>query len=146
MSAKVANDASLGIALSVAVIAQSAGRLLRPTLRSVAASMRVLIERSVACELLIVLDDATDETVREATTWRTKGRLGAPVRLVRASSGGAGASRNAARAAATSALCDDDDLVSKNYYFSAVELLSASTSPLIVHPGTVVSFGARALT
>jgi glycosyltransferase involved in cell wall biosynthesis len=111
--------------------------------------MGVLIERSVACELLIVLDNATDETVREAEIWQTKGRLGAPVRLVRSSSGDAGASRNAAARSARGrylALCDGDDLVSKNYFFSALELLSVSTSPLIVHPGTVVSFGARALT
>lgn len=148
MSAKVANDAPHEITLSVAVTAHSEGRILRPTLRSVAASMNVLIERSIACELLIVLDNATDETVREAKAWQAKGRLGAPVRLLRTSSGGAGASRNAAARSARGrylALCDGDDLVSKNYFRNALELLSASDSPQILHPTTVVRFGARSV-
>ena len=148
MSAKVADDASHRIALSVAVTAHSAGRLLRPTLRSVAAAISALIERSISCELLIVLDDATDETVREATMWQAKDRLGAPVRLVRAPNGGAAAGRNAAARSARGrylALCDESDLVSTDYFVNALELVSASTAPLIAHPGTVVSFGARSL-
>jgi glycosyltransferase involved in cell wall biosynthesis len=146
MSARAASDASSGITLSVAVSAHAAGRLLRPTLRSVAASMNVLIERGVPCELLIVLDDATDETIREATSWQSKGRLGAPVRLVRATRSGAGASRNAAANGAKGryvAVCDEVDLVSKNYFSSALAFLSDSTAPVVVHPETVVSFGGR---
>lgn len=136
------------ITLSIAVTAHAEGRLLRPTLRSIAAAMAVLVECSVRSELLIMLDNATDETLREAEHWLEPSLIAAPVRIVQVALGDSGASRNAAAQNARGlylALCDGDDLVSKNYFVNALEMLSNSTESLVIHPASVISFGARSL-
>lgn len=139
------NDAN-GITLSVVVNVHSEGRLLRPTLRSLAAAIQEVTATSRSCELVIVLDNATPETLAEATLWREPGRTVVPVRLVEVSNGDAGASRNAGAASAQGrfvAFCDGDDLVSHNYLIEGVRALEDSALPIIVHPATVLSFGAR---
>lgn len=134
------------ITLSIAVTGHAEGRLLRPTLRSIAAAMRPLIEQGTSCELLILLDNPTPETVREAEHWAQAGRLDAPVRIERTAHGDAGASRNAAAQHARGeyvAFCDGDDLVTSNYFTVALGMLAGSAGALIIHPATVLSFGAR---
>lgn len=131
--------------LSVAINAHSEGRLLRPTLRSVAAAIATVSE-ATECELLIVLDKATPETLEEARKWVESDRIDAPVRLVEVEFGDAGASRNAAAQNARGlylAFIDGDDLVSSNYLADGLHLLLESDERVILHPGTVVSFGAR---
>ena len=151
-NAQVGEDLTSGdpleTALSVVVTGHAEGRLLRPTLRSIAAAINTLVERSVSCELLIALDNATAETVAEAEHWMTSGRIGVPVRIVRHSHGDAGASRNAGALNARGrfvAFCDGDDLVTRNYFAESLQLLVEAPGPLIVHPAVVVSFGARSL-
>ena len=134
------------IILSVAVTAHAEGRLLRPTLRSVAAAIQPVLDRGMAVELLIVLDNPSDETRREAERWLAPGRSPVPVRLLPTSFGDAAASRNAAVDNARGdylALCDGDDLVSRDYLISALDLLLVAADPLILHPSLVISFGAR---
>lgn len=134
------------VTLSVAVTAHSEGRLLRPTLRSIAAAIAPLSEMSISCELLILLDNPTPETLREAQHWTVDGRVSAPVRIEEFAHGDAGASRNAAAQHARGeylAFCDGDDLVTSNYLSAALEMLTSSPGPLIVHPEVVLSFGAR---
>lgn len=134
------------ITLSVAVNSHAEGRLLRPTLRSIAIAIAEAQSNGIACELLIVLDNASTSTLYEARGWVDSGRVEAPVRLIEVSHGDAGASRNAGANAARGkfvAFCDGDDLVSRNYLLEGVRALEASAERIIVHPGTVVSFGAR---
>ncbi len=134
--------------LSVVVSAHSEGPLLRPTIRSIAAAISDLAAFSVNCELVIVLDNATAKTVREAHRWAEKGRVNGTVKIVTAAHGNAGASRNTGTMHATGhylAFCDGDDLVSRNYLVEGFRILSEASEALIVHPGRVVSFGARSL-
>lgn len=137
---------STDVTLSVVVTAHAEGRLLRPTLRSVAAAIGVLVERSISCELVIILDNGTDDTLREAERWCEPGRLDVSVSLVRRSSGDAGESRNAGAENARGryvAFCDGDDLISRNYLSAALDMLTEASDRLVVHPSTVISFGAR---
>lgn len=133
--------------LSVAVTGHAEGRLLRPTLRSVAAAIEVVVTGGAACELLIVLDNPSDETRREAERWIDSTRISAPVRVILTSAGDVAATRNASARHATGeflAFCDGDDLVSRNYLSTALALLREAPAPIIVHPALVISFGARA--
>lgn len=142
------DDASAEITLSVAITAHSEGRLLRPTLRSIAAAIDVLVENSVTCEVLIVLDNATEATTREVEFWLEEGRMGVPVRSVTTSFSDAGASRDAGARNARGryvAFCDGDDLVSSHYFADAMDILVDEVGPVILHPETIVSFGARSL-
>ena len=135
------------VTLSIAVTAHSEGPLLRPTLRSIAAAIDHLIESSVSCELLLLLDNATPATLKEAQHWTEDGRVPVPVRIVQYTHGDAGASRNAAARHARGsyvAFCDGDDLVTSNYFTQALQMLQHAEGPLIVHPAVVMSFGARA--
>lgn len=146
--AGVGDDALTEITLSIVVTAHSEGRLLRPTLRSVAVAIDVLVENSVACELLFVLDNATEATTRETEYWLQEGRVGVPVRSVTTSFADAGASRDAGALNAHGrfvAFCDGDDLVSSHYLADAMAVLADAAAPVILHPETIVSFGARAL-
>jgi len=136
------------VTLSVAVNSHAEGRLLRPTLRSVAAALTKLASTGVSCELIIVLDNATSETRAEAHHWRDGPRLALPIRVVEAVNGDAGESRNSATREARGrylAFCDGDDIVTSNYFAASLKMLAEAGGPMIVHPETVVSFGERAL-
>ena len=142
----MSNEVAQQITLSVAVTAHSEGGLLRPTLRSISAAISELASHSVRCELLIVLDNATAETTAEAERWLPLGRVPATVRIIKSKAGDASASRNAAAQNARGvylAFCDGDDLITSNSLQIALGMLTEATSPLIVHPSEVVSFGAR---
>lgn len=122
--------------------------MLRPTLRSIAAAITTIRLKNIPAELLIMLDNATAATIDEAEYWCVPGRVDVPVRVLRRTFGDAGASRNAGAEAALGrfvAFCDGDDLVTSNYFAQALQMLSETADPLIVHPGVVVSFGARSI-
>ncbi len=134
--------------LSVVVTAHAEGRLLRPTMRSVAAALQELVNNSVSCDLIITLDNPTEDTLREAAYWQDSAEISVPVQILRVAHGDVGSSRNSAAKIASGeyiAFCDGDDLVSKNYLINAIRLLSSLTSVAIAHPAQVVSFGARTL-
>lgn len=138
-----------GVDFTVVVTAHREGRLLRPTLRSIAAALDYLAWDSTRCELLIVLDAPTRETLVEARRWLEPGRVPAEVRIVSVSFQDPGSTRNAGVQHSRGryvALCDGDDLVSRNYFRSALSTLNNEPESTIVHPSIVVSFGARALT
>lgn len=133
------------VTLSVAVTAHTEGRLLRPTLRSIAAAIG-MVPSEEACELLIVLDRADPETLAEARMWATSGRLDVPVRLVEVDLGDAGSSRNAGAESARGtylAFVDGDDLVTRNFFVEGLKMLREAETTVILHPAVVVSFGAR---
>lgn len=139
-------QADAKINLSVIVNVHSEGRLLRPTLRSIVAAIQPLGDAGTKCELVIVLDKPTQSTVDEAKKWLEPSRTSVPVRLIEVSHGDAGASRNAGASRAHGhyvAFCDGDDLVSQNYFVEGLRLLEEADQPIIVHPGTVLSFGSR---
>jgi glycosyltransferase involved in cell wall biosynthesis len=143
---EIAEQTLGSVTLSVAVTAHSEGRLLRPTLRSLSAALAILVAQSITCEMVIVLDNATNETRRVAELLETAGQVDFPVRIITCSHGDAGASRNAAAQNARGtflAFCDGDDLLSSNYFAEALAMLSESNERLIVHPEQVISFGAR---
>ncbi|WP_454169939.1 glycosyltransferase [Microbacterium paulum] len=134
--------------LTIVITAHSEGRLLRPTVRSVRASLAAAVASGWACELLIVADTANERTRAEARRWSDRTDLPFRVRLLETSHGESGASRNAGAAEARGefvGFVDGDDLVSVNYFPVAMTLLAATDDPAIVHPDYVVSFGARSV-
>ena len=101
-----------------------------------------------AGELLLVCDLCDERTEAEVEAWLARTDLPFTVRAERTSLGESGAARNAGvRAAAGDfvAFVDGDDLISPRYLVDALRVLAAATSPTIVHPQYVVSFGARSL-
>lgn len=130
------------------ITAHNEGRLLRPTLRSVASALECVVDAGNTAELLIVCDSADDVVLSEARRWCTLSDLGYDVRMIEVALGESGASRNAGAYEAQGeyvAFVDGDDLVSSNYLDDALRLLRASDAPTIIHPEYVVSFGARSL-
>ncbi|KQZ84832.1 hypothetical protein ASD56_00055 [Microbacterium sp. Root166] len=136
------------IDLTVVITTHAEGRLLRPTLRSVASAMTDASTAGVACELLIMCDNADEATRAEANRWTERAGLAFAVRMLEVSLGESGASRNAGATAALGefvGFVDGDDLVSENYFTSAMAVLRATDGPAIVHPDYVISFGARSV-
>ncbi|MBU4556180.1 MAG: glycosyltransferase family 2 protein, partial [Actinobacteria bacterium] len=134
--------------LTAVVTAHKEGRLLRPTLRSVAGALTRLVEAGHSAELLIMCDSADETVLREARRWCALSNLSFAVRMNEVMFGESGASRNAGAVAAQGAFLafvDGDDLVSSSYFVAALQILRATSSPVILHPEYVVSFGARSL-
>ena len=146
MTGGTALPSGCDVDLTVVITAHSEGRLLRPTLRSIAVAIAAAAEHGTLCELQLILDNPTTDTVAEARRWLETGRLSVPVEILEVTHGDAGASRNTGAENARGrfvAFCDGDDLVSRNYFLEGVRTLEASSTRIIVHPETVVSFGAR---
>lgn len=136
------------IDLTVVVTTHAEGRLLRPTLRSIGASIRTASTAGWRCELLLIADNADIRTQSEIARWGARQDLGYPVRILEVSLGESGAARNAGAAASAGehvAFVDGDDLVSADYFGSVLEVLRGRTGPTIVHPDYVISFGARSV-
>lgn len=134
--------------LTVVITAHSEGRLLRPTLRAVHASLAATVSAGWTCELLIVADTADASTRREAGRWADRSDLPFAVRVLDTVHGESGASRNTGAAEARGefvGFVDGDDLVSVNYFSAAMTVLAGTDEPVIVHPEYVVSFGARSV-
>lgn len=134
------------VSLTVVVTAHAEGRLLRPTLRSIAAALTALDGDSA--ELLLVCDTPDEETLTEVHRWLDLPGLPFPVRMHAVTVGESGASRNEGAQAARGefvAFVDGDDLVSANYFAVALRTLREADEPTIVHPEHIVSFGARNL-
>ncbi|WP_288121719.1 glycosyltransferase [Microbacterium sp. 69-7] len=136
------------ITLSVVVTSHGEGRLLRPTLRSVAAAIERLIAEGESAELVIICDNADAPTRHEATRFAESAPSMFSVRVEHVSLGESGAARNFAAHNALGefiAYVDGDDLVSSNYFADSVALLRESDHPIVLHPELVMSFGARSL-
>lgn len=134
--------------LTVVITTHAEGRLLRPTLRSVSAALARVVELGWSCELLIVCDNADEATSAEARRWQVHADGSFAIRLLEVALGESGAARNAGAEDARGefvGFVDGDDLVSENYFATAVEVLTSTELPAIVHPEYVISFGARSV-
>lgn len=132
--------------LTTVVTAHGEGLLLRPTLRSISQALERVAGAGVECELLIQLDTASESTRSQAQTWAARTGRGFSVRVVESSTGDAGSARNAGIAGARGeyiALCDGDDLVSADYLLDGLVKLREAAVPSVMHPETLISFGAR---
>lgn len=130
--------------LSVVITAHSEGRLLRPTLRSIAKASSKAISQGFTISAVLVLDNSDDATNHEAANWN---ELPGGIKLikVRTNHGDAGSARNSGMLRTASkyvAFCDGDDLVSENYFLNGIERLQNLSEPTILHPNYVISFGA----
>lgn len=130
--------------LSVVITAHRERLLIVPTLKSAAAAAAL---SGVECELVVVLDNVdeqTEELVEEfslSTVWTN-------VQIIRESLGDSGSARRSGVRSSEGkfvAIIDGDDLISANYFKVALETLELKPQA-IVHPGIVLSFGARDLT
>lgn len=136
------------IDLTVAVTAHAEDYLLRPTLRSIAEALDALIEAGHTCEVIVTLDRPTELTRREAIRWRDDVETAFEIRTLEVDHGESGASRNSAVSEARGAFLsfvDGDDLVSRDFFVVALDAAASRSQPTIVHPETVISFGARSL-
>lgn len=134
--------------LSVVVTTHSEDYLLRPTLTSISQALHEVAAAGFTCELIIVQDNGTIQTIAQAEKWRLTGIHRYSIRTLSVSKGDAGSARNAGVEMARGqllAVCDGDDLVSKNYFIDGLKKLNTSTVPTIAHPEFVISFGARSL-
>lgn len=128
------------------VTAHGEGFMLRPTLRSVSAALAEVVAAGIECELLIQLDGASEPTRTQARAWAAREDLGFEARIGESATGDAGSARNAGVEAARGeyvAICDGDDLVSSNYFRDGLAKLRTAERPTVVHPETLISFGAR---
>lgn len=132
--------------LSVIVTAHAEGRLLHPTLRSIWSALQSVVEAGGDCELVLVADNATPETLHHARTWAHEDSDAIAFTLIETATGDPGQARNAGVSRSRGrfvALQDGDDLVSRTYFSDGVALLTASAAETIVHPETLITFGAR---
>lgn len=133
--------------LSVVVTTHGEGRVLVPTLRSLAAAVDRAQLAGMSVEVLFVMDrtDAETERVLDAHAF-ADGTFPAPTQAVRVDNGDLGASRNdgirAAKADIVTVL-DGDNLITSNWLLDGYEQVSRHTDPIIVHPELVASFGGR---
>lgn len=133
--------------ISVVVPTHSEGRILLPTLRSVRAAAEIAQERGIRVELVIVADRIDDETRRVLDAHATSETLGdVALQVVEVDNGDLGLSRNDGIAAATApviAVLDGDNLISTRWLVNGLDEVRAHGDRAIVHPETIVSFGAR---
>lgn len=131
------------IDFSLIVTAHSEGLLLLPTLRAVTKGIMRLRESSISAEVLIVLDNANQQTVDVASKWKASNSM-FPVSLVFTNHGESGAARNSGCIGATGTVigfCDGDDLFSDSYLISGYYAATSNEESIIYHPETVLSFG-----
>lgn len=133
--------------ISVVVPAHSEGRILVPTLRSVRAAAEVAGAAGASVEMVLVCDRIDDETRRVIDIHARADDL-APVvlRLLEVDNGDLGLSRNdgiAVASASIIAVLDGDNLVSTEWLVSGLAAVREHGSRTVVHPETIISFGAR---
>ncbi len=133
--------------ISVVVATHSEGRILLPTLRSVRAAAEIAQERGIRVELVIVADRIDDETRRVLDVHANAETLGdVALQVVEVDNGDLGLSRNDGIAAATApviAVLDGDNLISTQWLVNGLDQVRAHGDRAIVHPETIISFGAR---
>lgn len=134
------------IELSVIVTAHAEGRLLQPTLNSIAAAIDAASEKQISSELIVVLDNASVATHEIAKKWATELHRNFEIRLEQSAAGETGAARNFGVSVARGefvALIDGDDIVSSNYLVNSMQRIESFPGVCVVHPAVVISFGAR---
>ena len=133
--------------ISVVVPAHAEGRILLPTLRSVRAAADVAGESGIPVELVIVADRIAEETRPVLDAHADSATLGdVELQVLEVDNGDLGLSRNDGIAAATApviAVLDGDNLISTRWLIDGLEQVRAHGDRTIVHPETIISFGAR---
>lgn len=133
--------------LSIVVTAHHEGRILVPTLRSLASAIHAIEQPDVTVEVVIVADRADEETNRiigeRAAQMIADGIV---VVVVAVENGDLGASRNdgvrTARGEIVSIL-DGDNLVSSTWLAASLAVIERAGPTAVVHPEVIASFGAR---
>ncbi|GAA2567689.1 glycosyltransferase [Microbacterium binotii] len=133
--------------VAVVITAHAEGRILVPTLRSVAAASARARESGLRVEVVIVLDRADAETVR-VVDGHAETALAeyAAVRRIVVDNGDLGLSRNDGIAAADAPLVtvlDGDNLISREWLVAGARTIAENGAGSIAHPELIVSFGTR---
>jgi len=124
--------------ISLVVNAHAEGRLLHPTVKSAVEAIHCAQQEGLNVELLIVLDNADEETICYCQNY-----LPSNARLLEVSNSDPGLSRNDAVLSAKGeciAFLDGDDLISRNWLVLAHKLIAGEKSEVILHPSVVVYF------
>lgn len=133
--------------VTVVVTAHREGTLAHHTMRSLVRALDDARSHGLSSEVLCVLDRADEPTRRFfVDAVGPSGYFGGvcPARMMEVDHGDPGASRNAAIQSARGkwvAIVDADNLVSQNWIREAVQALRTTTSPAVVHPEYLITFG-----
>lgn len=132
------------VTITAVMTAHAENLVVLPSLRAAGRAMAEAGDQGVACELVVVLDRATDVTRRVVSEFAA---ARPDVVVLTGSNGDPGLSRNQGIAAAKGdciAILDGDDLVSRNWFVDAYRLAEKRSSS-IVHPEYNYVFGGEQL-
>ncbi len=125
--------------MSIVMVACHEGRRMHPTLMSVFRSKAFAVAHDISSEIVIVLDQPDDNTLRYLDRYRT-----APeIRIAETGPGDYGLSRNLGISLASGryvSVLDSHDLICLNWIISSVTLLMNCREPVIAHPEYLIEF------
>lgn len=139
------SDAPLDLSLVVNIFRE--GRLIHPTMRSLADSVRAVIAAGSTAEVVLVMDRSDAGTYRYLDEFGLALFDGIPIYRVDVENGDLGLSRNSGVAFSHGriiAFSDDDNLYSVNWLVDAVRILDERPrDQVILHPSVLINFEAR---
>lgn len=144
---RVDPEASHEVDLSLIVNIFREGRLIHPTLRSLADSVRAVIASGRTAEVVLVMDRSDPATYRYLDEFGLALFDGIPTRRLDVDNGDLGLSRNSGVASSLGgviAFSDDDNLYSPNWLVDAIAIINGRPQDrVILHPAVLINFEAR---
>lgn len=131
--------------LSIVLNVHREANAMHPTLRSIHRSLTYAIQKGIAVEVVVVLDNSDKGTIEYVTEWFSEHMQNIPHAMIDVSNGDLGQSRNDGVTKSRGKIIgtvDADDLFSENLFFSAFTYLE-NKKDTIAHPEYVISFDAH---
>lgn len=128
--------------MSIVMVAHHEGRRMHPTLMSVFRSNAFAVAHDVSSEIVIVLDQPDDNTLRYLDRYRTTPEI----RFAETGPGDGESSRNLGISLSSGryvSVLDPHDLICQNWIVSSVAWLKNCREPVIAHPEYLIEFDGR---
>lgn len=126
--------------ISIIITVHSEGRLSHKTMMSVLKAAEQLDKNNVSYEIIVSMDNPTDETIEYYGRYKNDKRF----KLIQGSYGNVSDSRNAAISKSQGkyvALLDGDDMVSSSWYIDSYRLAETKDGLFVLHPNVQLQFG-----